>query len=287
MKVSTRTVTVHHHTVEIDGEEFPTTLPVHEYTEPKVEVDGTKTTLTYAVHDEYPESPRDLYATGTLVVTGNKRDYSVDEPDSDMAALFEIAENLTHAINHDRHEVYLVELCGHWDGRHLLDEVQAGECDMSYEVLIFGTDDDTFPDGSSYGLSLPIDGNGDLESTEGIAAMLAVALDGDRWTSIFELMKAYVEVGRPDVTAFIEWSVQGYSQSDWADGYSYMTEKEFTDPEAALLAEVEEWSSYFRGDVYLLVQETYENGESVDYDCIGGFYGDDAIEAAIQDGGHF
>lgn len=289
MQVKTRTVTVHHHYIDIEGQEFGTTLPAYEYIDPVVETEGNRTEIRYAVLDEYPHSPREDYAAGTMVSCrdglgyGGRNDLEIDVADSEFDALYELAEQVQWAAAEKAAEVYLVERCGCWTG-HDLTEVEAGECEQSYEALLFGQDDDTFGDGSSYAIEFPIDGNGDLESTEGVAALLEAGMAADRWTSIYSLMKAYVEAGMPNVTAFIDWSIQGYSQSDWAEGYAYMTADDFTDPEAALKAECEEYAAYFRGDCYLAVREVYIDGESEDYDVVGGFYGDEHIEDVLAKG---
>jgi hypothetical protein len=285
MQVTTRTATVHHHFIDIDGVEYGTTFQADEYIEPKIETEGNKTVLTYAAHDEFPFNPRESYAAGTMVrVRDGYGGMDIDQPDSDIESLFEVCESL--AAWHHLSEVYFIERCGCWNG-HDLTEVEAGECDQSYEALLVAGENDTFQDGSSYGLELPLDGAGDLESSEGIAALLEAWQERGPFTSQYDLMKAYLKVGRPDITAFQEWSITGYSQGDWAEGYIYTTVDDFTDPEAAMKAEVAEYGAWANGDVYLLVQETYIDNEQTDYDVIGGFYGEDAIEAAIKDGGHF
>ena len=292
MKVSSHTSIINHHSIEIDDVEYATTFEVNEFIEPKVEVDGNKTTITYATQDDFPINPRDFYDhAGTMVVTGNKHDYSIDDPESDISELMEVADDLITHKHHGAIEVYFVTQChcrSPWNQAHDLEAVQvpvdAGECPDTHDVLIFGNDEDTYPDGSTTGYEIPLDGWGELESREGVAAMLDAIMDGSGWTTMEDLAKAYIEVARPDITAFTEWSAQGYSQGDWAKGYAYMTATDFPDPEAALEAEIEEYKDYFRGDVYVAVQETYTDGEQDDYECCGGFFGDAHITATIEEG---
>jgi hypothetical protein len=284
MQVKTRTVTVHNHYIDIDGQEFGTTFDANPYIDPKVETEGNKTVLTYAAQDEYPCNPRDTYAAGTMVrVRDGYNGIDIDQPDSDVAMAWTAASELVGATDN---EIYYVVRCGcAWDG-HTLEQAAAGECNYPYEALILGTDDQHFSDGSTYALEFMGGYEIDLDSIEGVAAMLAFWLD-TRYATAADLAREYLKVARPDITAFIEWSFTGYSQGDWAEGYIYTTIEDFEDPEAALKAEVAEYASWANGDVYLLVQETYIDGEQTDYDCVGGFYGDDSIEAAIKDGGQF
>lgn len=53
MPTKVRTITVHAHYIEIDGVEYETTFPAHEYIDPKVEVEDGKTFITYATLDDY------------------------------------------------------------------------------------------------------------------------------------------------------------------------------------------------------------------------------------------
>lgn len=286
MNVTTRTATVHSHFIDIDGTEYGTTFQADEWIEPKVEAEGNKTVLTYATRDDYPFNPRDTYSAGTMVrVRDGYNGIDIDQPDSDIEALLEVTESL--AAWHHLSELYYVERCGCWLNDHDLAQVMAGECETAYEALLVAGENDTFADGSSYGLEIPLDGSGDLDSEEGIEALLEAWQERGPFTDRYDLAKAYLKVARPDITAFQEWSFTGYSQGDWAEGYIYTTVEDFEDPEAAMKAEVAEYAAWANGDVYLLVQETYIDNEQTDYDCIGGFYGEDAIEAAIKNGDHF
>ncbi len=286
MKVATHTSIVHHHYIEIDGIEYGTTFAANEYIEPKVETEGNKTTITYAAHDECPESPREWGSLSTMVSLrdglgyGGRNDVTIDEPESEVAMAWKAGERLAHATLDN--EIYYLVKCGCWSS-HDLEEVAAGECDQPFEALVVGQDDQHFPDGSTYALEFVDDYGFQLDSIEGVAAILA------HWSanwraSAADLARAYLSVARPDILALIEWSVQGYSQGDWAEGYAYTTNTDFTDPKAALVSEVEEYKSYFRGDVYMAVRETYIDGQQDDYDCCGGFFGDDYITSTIKNG---
>lgn len=283
MKVNTRTVTVQHHYIDIDGQEFGTTFEANPYIDPKVEVEGNRTEITYAVRDEYPLNPRDEYgAAGTMVrVRDGYNGIDIDQPDSDVAMAWTAACELS-AVAEEKEVYYLVKCGCAWNG-HTLEEASAGECNYAYESLVVGSDADHFADGSTYALEFMGGYEIDLDSIEGAAAMLALWQEA-RYVVPVDLAREYLKVARPDITGFVGWSFNGYSQGDWAEGYAYMTTEGFEDPEAVLQAEAAEYAAWANGDVYLVVREVYIDGESVEYDCCGGFYGDEAVEQAIEDG---
>ena len=290
MTTNTRTVTVSRHYITVDGQEFETTFPADEYIAPRVDTDeGGRVTLTYAHRDEFASglNPREDYDhAGVMVrVRDGYGGILIDEPDSDIARAFEIAnEELRHLA--DDAEIFYVVKCGCWTG-HDLENV--GECPLAYEAVIVAREDDVFPDGSTLGAEISLDDTDGLDR-DGVSAMLdAWREQGSRWPDPYAVVAAYVKAGRPDVTAFQEWQTTGYSQSHWAEGYIYTTDTDLTDPAAALDAEVREYEAWANGDVYMVVQEMYAPGEdsSDDYESVGGFYGSDYTEQAIAEGSVF
>lgn len=288
MNITTRTATVHQHYIVIGAAEFPTLFQAEEYITPKVEITDNLASITYATHDDGAANPREMFdPVGTMVrVADGYNGVEIDEPDDEIAAAWTLAEDL-NSVRWAGREVYFLQVCGcaMW-GSHTLEEVLAGECRWPWDELVVGGDEDHYPDGSTNGLTMLHDYERELDSLEGAAAMLCKWEVGiaDQET----LVRAYLAVTRPDVTAFITWSISGSSQSDWATGYAYTSAQDLTDPEAVLEAEVAEYGYWANNEVYMAVDEEYEliDGEWVQqgYTACGGFYGDDHIEQAIKEG---
>jgi hypothetical protein len=298
MTVKTRSITTTAHYIEVDGIGYPTTFEAAEYIDARVDMEGrhnaegTLVTIVYAARDECSDNPRDHFdPCGTMVrVRDGYNGIDIDVPDSDIAAALEVAQDLIDYFKRAETEIFYVVKCGcAWSG-HALDEVETGECAYPYEALIVGGEDSTFPDGSTLGKEFGAGGDHDLD-LEGVAAMF-MKWKRDHWSDAYDLTRAYVGETRPDITGFMRWDISGYSQSDWAEGYIYTTRDDLGDPIAALKAEVREYDAWAKGDVYVIAKETYRllpdgEVEHIDYECVGGYYGDDETARLIQTGDVF
>lgn len=288
--VRSHTTTTHY--LEIDGDEFVTEYAPCEHIEPRVVDDGQIREITYAVLDEFPPNPRDEHDTiGTMVRVRDGYDgIEIDTPDSDIAAAFAIAADLrNYARYRTSIDAYFVTLCG-CCGSHEVEEVMAGECEFPYDAMLVGWEQVHYSDGSTSGLEVAFDGT----DADGLAAMIDMALHQTLGVDRYALLAAFIKAARPDITGFVPWDFDGYSQSDWAQGYAYTTQTDLVDPEAALLAEVAEYAAWARGDVYGVVTETYDLSKSEDgshraiggVDACWGFYGDEYAQRVVNEGGY-
>lgn len=126
----------------------------------------------------------------------------------------------------------------------------------------------------------------------------------DRWGEESPLVERYVRMFRPDIAYYLpRWTVQGYSQGDWAYGYAYVLWEDFVEGKTsgnesevaaarlAIEAEVKEYEDYFAGRVFwgrhLTVGEpivaygdhgAYVAGYEIEEDNCGGFLGYESMK---------
>lgn len=269
--VSVTTSMVTTATIDIDGREYPLSFAPDQMIDPVVTEGGDALTVRYAMRDECPFNPRDDYDhIGIMVrVRDGYGGIPIDEPDNEIAALWEVASDLDRLA--DCEPFYYAD-----------DET--GE-----EFLVFGYDSDMFHNGETYGIDPSNDWG--LDNLEAVGAMLAEAM-GIRST-VESIARAYLSVARPDVRGFQEWSINGYCQSDWAEGYIYTTAPrtvladEYVD--SVLTGEVKEYEAWAYGDVYCIVEETWSNAQECEPSDemegpIGGFYGTEYAERVVREG---
>lgn len=272
MHTHTHTTTTHYATV--DGTDYPTTFRAYDYLPHRLTVlDDGRHELIYGTPDEDPLPWHDTHdgSVVTMVRTAPDNYIDPDTPDDDVAELHRIADELASHPLADREVVVTTE------HNHFGDDCDDPGCD-TYRVATATTPGDPY----TWTTELVLDGYGDLPSTDGVEDMLTAWKDGE--TDTIALMAAYARRGMPGRT-FADWSVTGYSQGDWSEGYAYSDE---LDAEG-IDAYVDEYAAHFRGDVYTIVREVYEvdeDGDPTPLDCdgVGGFAGDECAAQAIRSG---
>ena len=270
----THTYTTTQHYATVDGTEYPTTFPAYDYLPHRLTVrdDGTHE-LIYAALEDDPIPWSDMHDPSiiTMIRTAPSNYIDLDTPDGDVEELHRIADELASHPLAGREVVVTTE------HNHFGDNCDDPGCDTCRVATA------TTPgDRSAWETELTLDGYGDLPSTDGIEDMLTAWKDGE--TDTIALMAAYARRGMPGRT-IVDWSVTGYSQGDWSEGYAYSDELDAD----GIASYVDECAAYFRGDVYIIVREEYEVDEDgdatpLDYECVGGFAGDEYAAQTIRDG---
>ena len=276
----TYTTTTHY--LELDGVDYPTTFLAYDYLPHRLTVldDGTHE-LIYGTPDEDPTPWSDAHDGDVvkLIRTAPDNKYiDLDTPDDDVAELHRIADELASHPLAGR-EVAVTTECNVAGG-----DCTGGDAHDKHDTYRVATA--TTPSAPyAWETELVLDGYGDLPSTDGAEDMLTAWKDGE--TETIALMAAYARRGMPGRT-FVDWSVIGYSQGDWSEGYAYSDE---LDAEG-IDTYVDEYAAHFRGDVYIIVREEYEIDEDgdmiqLDYECVGGFVGDEYAARTIRNGDAF
>ena len=103
-------------------------------------------------------------------------------------------------------------------------------------------------------------------------------------------VSAYIHSGvRLSLNKTFFYDAQGWDTSHV--GAVLVAKEEWPDEEKAKEAAegmVEEWNQYLSGDVWCIVREKYDKKKNqLDYDVIGGFYGEKYALEALMDGSYF
>lgn len=292
MSVTISTYTSRHCILSAEGHEFPLTFEADLCVETNVNVEGSYAVITYAARSQDAQNPRTAFGPlatmGTMVRVKDGYDgIDIDQPDSEVAAAFDAAKRIEDTPWTD--EVAYAVVCGcAYSGHELVDGFPV-DCALPDEMLLFGDLDSIYEDGSaSHCEEFLVDGH-ELSIT-GIAAMIESRTDPRSYTDEYDLLGIYIDHAMPSVTGFLRWDMTGSGQSDWAEGYIYTTEAG-SDVLGALRAEVKEYEDWANGNVYDIVRESFGlvdgEWESVDWDIVGGYYGEEYAQRVVTSGEGF
>lgn len=250
MSVKTRTVTIHQHFIEVDGTEYMTSLQPDEYMTPVLtDLGEGKVELRYASRDDYhPYSPVEDHEG--LVF----EEFTSEDARNDFAAARQAEGMHVFFVNHFEHSMSSYSVidpevmslgfrCSHCEKE--LDEHGVDKVEGNSVCHYY-----TFRNG--YYVTDDVD-------PEHI----------DSYAADHELEPVTIN--------------KGY-RGGWDDRPSCVLalDSDFTDPLKAAEAIMAEYTAWCGGEVYTLVRETYEAGESKDYDCCGGFIGDEYAQAILN-----